>query len=111
MQAPPGGVEVKKTVVTTATDDGATTTTTTTTESTETVCCSTNYCRGIFIGALILMILLFILTLIWFALDFSNTITQQDDPWFALATFILALIGVIIMLVAEVKCNRCFVCT
>lgn len=74
------------------------------------VCCSKEYCRGLAIGALVLMILILILTIIWFALDFTNNISQSDDAWFAMGTFILAFIGIIIMLVMEFRCTRCFVC-
>lgn len=63
------------------------------------------------IGALVLMILILVLTIIWFALDFSNTIAQSDDAWFGMGTFILAFVGIILMLVMEFKCTRCFICT
>lgn len=74
-------------------------------------CCSTSYCRGMMIAALVMMVLIFILTVVWFSLDFANVITQADDAWFAMGTFILAFIGIILMLVTEAKCNRCFVCS
>lgn len=75
------------------------------------ICCSRETCRGMAIGALVVMILILVLTIIWFALDFSNTISQADDAWFGMGTFILAFIGIILVLVMEFKCTRCFICS
>lgn len=73
--------------------------------------CSEETCRWMVVAALVGMILILVLCVIWFSLDFTNNLTQADDAWFAMGVFILAFVGIILMLSWEYRCNKCFICT
>jgi len=63
------------------------------------------------ITALVFMILIFIVAIVWMGLDFAHEMNETNDAWFAMTEFILALVGVIIVLVMLSKCNSCSQCT
>lgn len=72
--------------------------------------CERRICRNLGISGLVLMILIFILAIIWFALDMTHRLSMHNAGYFAMGVFIFALIGAVVLSVAVYRCRECTVC-